>query len=640
MPEREHPRPPRLAAWLVRLAVPGRWREALLGDLVEDFHAALDAGMPIGDARRAFWRAACRSTLDAGRARRWLLASTIDHDADTTARPTGDPLMIALAHDLRLAWRSLRRAPGFTTVVVLTLALGIGCLAAFWSLFDGVLLQPLPYAEPDRLVQVWGHHVERPDGRWNSSYPDVVDLRDGATAFEQITVYQPTHANLVRDGAPPERLATTFVSANFFRLLGLSPTLGRELGEADERGEASPSVVLGEALWRRAFGADPEILGRVVQVDGVPRTIVGVAPADLTFPTRTELWMPVSALASIDVRGVHSLKVIGRLATGASLARADDEAATVAARLRVDHPSSKAQFDWRVEPLHESVAGFVRPRLTLVAGAATLLLLIVCANVSSLLLERAQRRGREVATRAALGASVGQLARGFFAEAAWLVAAGAVGGVAVAALGRRWLLAHGPALPRAIDPALDERTLAMILMASLAIGGLLTLVPAMQLLGRNLARRLGAGVLGTAGRRRGRWRAAFVVGQIALAVVLTLGAALLAESLRRLYAVDPGFDPRGVLTVDLEVSTPYVSDAWPDTVAFYEALIERVEGLPGVVSAAAAHHHAAEPGWSTSFTIEGEPAPEEGYEPEANFRPVTAGYFDTIGLPLLHGRPI
>ncbi|MEO1086523.1 MAG: FtsX-like permease family protein, partial [Acidobacteriota bacterium] len=310
----------------------------------------------------------------------------------------------------------------------------------------------------------------------------------------------------------------------------------------------------------------------------------------------------------------------------------------VTTRLRSAYPESNARRGVRLESLHDAIVGPSRGRLAMVSVAAIFLLLVVCANVSSLLLERSTQRQREMATRAALGASSAQLMRTLLAESLALAALGLAGALGVAWVVKSLLLTYGPELPRRVDPGLDARTFGIALATTALVGLLFTLVPSLHTLGRGLYRRLRVGLVGASGAAGRRWRSAFVTVQIALAVVLTLGAALLVQSLANLQSVDLGFTHEGVLTVDLEVPTPYVSDRWPETVAFYRDLIDELEEVPGVAAAAAAHQHPAKPGWSTSFTIEGEPTPPTGEKPEANFRPVTPGYFELLDIPLLAGR--
>ena len=546
--------------------------------------------------------------------------------------------MTALWTDLVFAFRSLRRSPGFTAIVALTLALGIGCLTAFWSLLDSVVLRPLPFAEPERLVQLWSEHVDGPGGRLNTSYPDYIDLRSEVDALSHLAAYQPTFANLLVGTAPPVRAPTVFVTHDFFDTLGLPMSHGRDFQADDEPEGVEPTVVISAGLWHQRFGADAGVLGTRIRVDGIDRTVIGVAPGGLDFPVDAALWVPITGLSGLEHRGVHSLQVVGRLAPDAEISVAQERIAQIAGRLREAYPQSNAQLGMRLDDLRESVVGPVRSRLLLVAAAAAFLLLVVCANVSSLLLERATRRRREVATRAALGASHGQLLRQFLAESSVLAVLGAVGALGVAWMVQGLLLEFGPELPRRVETGLDLRALGFAAGITVLLGLLLALAPGLHALGRDLFQRLRVAQVGAEDRRGRRWRASFVVAQVALAVVLTLGAGLLLQSLMRLEAVDLGFDREGVLAVDLEVSTPYVSEEWPATVAFYETLIERLESTPGVESVAAAHQHPADPGWSTGFTVAGEPEPAPGFRPDANFRPVTAGFFATAGIPLLEGE--
>lgn len=628
------PELPRGVLWWVRWTVRKEWREALLGDLEEILHADLEKGLSPARARRSALREALRSSFAGFR----ISALPWTGTSGSRSQTRGDTPMSAFFSDLRLAARGLRRVPMFTFVVVATLALGIGCVTAFWSLIDAVLLRPLPFPEPARIIQVWSESFQAPGGSWNMSYLDYQDLKSEVHGFSDLSVYQSTFSNLLRKGEAPERVPMVFISHDFFDTLGLPLAAGRDFMAMDDRKGAEATVILGAEFWRSRLGSDPSVLGSVLRVDDVPRTVIGVAPEGLRFPRVADLYLPVNGLSGTEIRGVHSLMTVGRLAPEADPAQVQEEVSRLAAHLREEYPQSNATLGMRVDSLHESLTGEVRPRLLLLCAAAGLLLLVVCANVSSLLLERVTRRRREVAMRAALGASNGQLLRHFLAESLVLVGLGIVGALGVANVVRRILLAFGPSLPRHVEPALDVRTLGFAILVTAIIGGLFALIPGLHALGRDLYRRLGVGMVGSEDRGGKRWRSAFVVAQIALAVVLSLGAALLVQSLNRLYDVDLGFDPEGILAVDMEVPTQYVSDQWPATVAFYERLIAELEARPGVRSAAAAHHHPANPGWTTSFHVKGQPEAAEGFEPEANFRPVTGGYFETVGIPLLRGR--
>ncbi|MDA8017075.1 MAG: ABC transporter permease [Thermoanaerobaculia bacterium] len=546
--------------------------------------------------------------------------------------------MTALLFDLRLALRQLLRTPGFTLVVVLTLALGIGSLTAIYSMADGVLFRPLPYEDPDELVSLFGYHVDSGAGRWNTSYPDFEDYRDRATSL-RLSVVSPRVANVLGAGDRPERLTIAWASHDLFELLGLQVIEGRDLLPEDDRLGAEPVAVLAETFWRERFGGDRQTIGRSLRIDGIPTTIVGVV-AGAALPEGAQMWLPVEQLPGTEHRGVQNLAVIGRLTNGIDLPAANAEIVRISEQIAEEYPEDNKVRRSRIESMHEATVGGVRTPILTVLGAAAFLLLIVGANVSNLLLHRAAERRREVATRAALGASSPQLMRQFLAESSWLVLGGALLGIAVAKAGIGLLLTRVPTnLPRAAEVGLDLRVMLVTVGASAAVAVVFGVVPAGEVMGRNLFRHLGAGARGVRDTASAaRVRRVLVVTEVALAVVLVIGSLLLVRSMMRLYDVETGFDPSHVLAVDLELPTAYVSDEWPQTVAFYDRLLGELEALPGVQSVGAAHQHAAAPGWGTSFAVEGEPEPEEGRRPEANFRPVTEGYFETLDIPLVEGR--
>lgn len=545
--------------------------------------------------------------------------------------------MTSFLFDLRLAGRQLRRTPGFTLVVVLTLALGIGSLTAIYSLADGVLFRPLPFDEPQELVSLFGHHVDSGRGQWNTSYPDFEDYRDRAESL-RLATYSPRVANVLGAGDRPERLTVAWASHDLFELLGLQVVAGRDLLPEDDVAGGEPVAVLSESFWRERFGGEEDAIGRSLRIDGVPTTIVGVVSGPV-LPEGAKLWMPVEQLPGTQHRGVQNLQVMGRLVDGVDVAVASAEIGRISEQIAAEYPEQSARRS-RVEPMHEATVGNLRTPILTVLGAAAFLLLIVGANVSGLLLHRAAGRGREVATRAALGASSHQLLRQFLAESVWLVVGGTLLGVAVARVGVEFLLARVPTdLPRAGEVGLDLRVLAVTAAASALVAVVFGLVPAGEVVRRNLFRHLGAGARGVRDSASAvRTRRALVVAEVALAVILVTGSMLLIRSMMRLQDVDTGFDPTHVLAVDLELPTPYVSDEWPQTVSFYDRLLAELESLPGVESVGAAHQHAAARGWGTSFSIEGEPEPEEGRAPEANFRPVTAGYFEALDIAFVDGR--
>ncbi len=629
-----------LLDWITRALLAPDAREALLGDLEEDFQHRAAA-----DARRArvgYRREAVKSIA--------ALALRPARRQQFSTRP-GDSLMYAFLYDLRLAARNLLRAPGFSLVVVLTLALGIGSVTAVFTLIDGVVLRPLPFEDPESLVHLFGHDLDSGNGRWTSSYPDFADFRDRSKSFTTLAAANAFPTNVSGHGERPARLTVGRVTHDLFELLGARVLIGRELTPEDDTPGAEPVAVITESFWRRHYGGlsaesdiraaldNTAVIGRQLTINAVTHTIVGIVE-NPHIPAGTEIFTALATQPGTEVRGVHNIQPIGRLAPGVTIEAANAELAAIAVQLGEENGGENLTRSAHLVPLHESMVGDLRQPFTLLLGAAAFVLLIVCANVSNLLLHRAAGRGREVATRSALGAGRPQLLRQFFAESSWLVSAGGALGFAFAWLGKEIQLRRIPTtLPRADAVALDGR----ILLFGLAVTGLIALVfalvPILEVNRRDLFALLGAGAReqgDSAGR--GRLKRGLVIVEIALAVVLVVGAGLMIQTMQRLADVDPGCDPERVLVVPLEMQTPFVSEDWPQTLNFADRLIQRISALPGVVAATYAYQDPSDPGWSSSFTIEGEPEPEPGYRPEVGWRPVGTDYFEAMGIPLLRGR--
>ena len=559
--------------------------------------------------------------------------------------------MNALLDDLRLAARKLWRAPGFSLVVVLTLALGIGSVTAVYTLIDGVVLRPLPFEDADALVRLYGYNTDNGTGRWSTSYPDFEDFRDRVKSFTHFAAANAYPSNVSGHQERPDRLTVGRVTHDYFDMLGTRVVIGREFAPEDDLRGAEPVAVITESFWRRHFGgpagdrADAAgsgtspVLGRRLTISAIPHTIVGVIESP-HLPAGAQLFTPLEPQPGTEVRGVHSLQPVARLAPGASIDGANAELETIAARLAEEYPDENATRGARLVPLQEAMVGRLRQPFSLLLGAAGFVLLIVCANVSNLLLHRAARRGREVATRSALGAGTSQLLRQFFAESFWLVCAGGTLGFGFAWLGKEIQLRRIPtALPRADEVALDGRILLFGLGVTSLIALVFTLMPVLEVTRRDLFGLLGAGARQQGGTAaRGRLRRALVVVEIASAVVLVVGAGLMIQTMQRLADVDPGFDPERVLSMPLELQTPFISEDWPRTLEFVDRLTERIAALPGFVAATSAYQDPTDPGWTSSFTIEGEPEPDPGRAPEAGWRPVGVGYFQAMGIPLLRGR--
>jgi predicted permease len=551
-----------------------------------------------------------------------------------------------LANDLRYAARALRRRPGFVAVVVLTLALGIGATTALFSVINGVLLRPLAFPEAERLVEVRGVSTDGNPERVgaSASYPDYLDYRDQSTRFAHLAAFRTWTTTLTAPGSEPARLQLMLATASYFPTLGVRPLVGRALVPADERPGAAAVAVLGHAFWRQRFGGDPRVVGRAITLDGVPTTVVGVLPPDAKLDRAdVQLWQPVVPGDLERVRGVHRYSLIGRLRPGATPEQATTELRAVARRLELAYPADNAKRTVELRPLHESVVGDARPALLVLFGAVTLVLLVGCANLASLFLARGAAREREMAVRAALGAGRPRLMRQWMTESLLLTLSGGVAGLLVAWLGTRALLAFVPrSIPRAAEVTLDLPVLGFLLGVSVLTGLAFGALPALQL-------RRGAGASGlagalaggraTAGRSRTRLRQGLVVAEMTLATVLVVGAALLLKSFWQLQTTQLPVRTDGVVVTRLLLpETRYDSAA--KVVRFYERLRDEVAALPGVRSAAAAYEHPIGAGWTSSYSIVGQPTPTEGDRPEARVRPVQPGYFRSVGLALRAGRDV
>jgi predicted permease len=539
--------------------------------------------------------------------------------------------------DVRYGLRALGRNSGFAAAAVLALALGIGATAAIFSVVDAVLLRPLPYREPDRLAVIL-------HGRVNPVAPaNFLDWRRQSTAFERMGAADNWVPNLT-GGTQPESVQALRVTSDILPMLGIRPLAGRVFLPEEEEPGKEHEVVLSHRLWQRRYAGDPKIVGQSVLLNGEPYTVVGVMPRGFDFPpfwaTGTQLWVPnVLALRAAN-RGGQSLRVFARLKRGVTLDFARAEMAAITARLEKQYPDSNR--DVTVSSLQETVVGDVRPALLVLLAAVAFVLLISCANVAHMLLARAAARQREVAVRAALGASRSRMIRQFLTESLVLALFGGAGGVLLALWGTKLLVSLGPAhLPRIETVALDARVLAFTLGVSLLTGIAFGLAPALKASRRGLTESLREGERGsTEGPRRNRLRNVLIASEFALALVLLIGAGLMIRSFTALEAIDPGFDPRRVLT--LMVSVAGTREAEPPLRAgFYRQAHARIRAHPGVASASAINHlPLAGDIWGSSFTIEGRPIPAPGESPKAAYRVTLPGYFTAMGIPILQGRDI
>ena len=546
--------------------------------------------------------------------------------------------MSAWFRDLRFAFRLLRRQPAFSGVAVVTLALGIAATTAVFTVVYGVLMRPLPYRDPDRLVMLFYGH-EGQTSPWFSplNYRDYVDQ---SAVFSSAAAITPITANLTGAGEP-ERLPGAKVSWNYFNVLGASMALGRGFVEADNEGDGN-RLVLSHGLWQRRFGANPDIVNTTTTIDGRTMTIVGVASAEVRFPATAEFWQPL-IFAPADLaptaRGAQWVQVLARLRDGVSPEQATAALDTVAARLAIAFPQSERNATLATVALHERIVGNSRPTLLILFGAVLLVMLIACANVANLLLARAQGRGREISVRAALGASRWQLIRQLLIESLMLGVLGTITGAALAWLPVRSLVLLAPSsIPRLSDVAIDGHVLAFAAAAAIVTSLVFGLAPALSMSGHasGAGVALSRGAIGHAGTKP---RRLLVVAELALAVVLLAGAGLLIRSYIELQRVTPGFDPDRVVTFAL--SLPATKYAEPGRVnTFASSLLSRLEGEPGVESIATARGLPFSTGLNalTGFRRAGLPEPDSASMPSASLRIVSVDYFKTLRIPLRSGR--
>jgi putative ABC transport system permease protein len=541
--------------------------------------------------------------------------------------------------DLRHALRSLRHAPGFTAVAIVTLGLGIGANTAIFSVVHGVLLRPLPYHQPERLVVVRETYG---DGhRGSSSGPNFIDWRARNRTFEQLSAYR-IHMLTVSGDGDPEEITGAYVTSGFFRMLGVPLAAGRGFEPDEEDGEAR-TVVLSDGFWRTRFAADPAVVGRTVRLNARPYTVIGIAPPGFAFPARSQVWLPAELrVGRAANRDSHSLDVLGRLKPGVTLEAARADLGAISADLAREFPLSNTGRGVELTPLATDTLRAIRPALLLVAGAVALVLLIACANIANLFLARASGRQRELAVRAALGAGRWRIARQLLAESVVLAVLGGAAGVLLASWGVQTLLALRPrGIPRLDEIGIDVVTLGFTLMISLLVGIGFGLAPALTLSGRDPAAWLrGEGRGSSEGRARLRLRHALVVVQVSLALVLLVGASLLVVTVRRLTAIEPGFDPDRALVFDL----PAMAARYPDQrrhTAFIQRVLESLAAIPKAEAVGAVFYLPLDRGAvSGDFVFEGASPPQPGRESYASYRLVSGDFFRALGIPIRRGRPL
>ncbi len=535
--------------------------------------------------------------------------------------------------DLRYGWRSLTKSPQFTAAALLTLAVGIGASASIYSVVQAVLLRPLPYQDPSRLVRVAGTN---PQNKLSpASVPEFYDWREQSESFQSLAAYHRWTLNVTGQGEV-ERVTSAVLSANLFGLLGVQPQLGRAF-ELDGP-TIEPLVVLAHGIWQRRYGGSAEAVGKTVILDGESHQIIGVMPEGFEYPAGAEMWQALSYGPNTVPRGVQFLEVLGRLKEGASLEEARQEMDAVAARLEQQYPEHHAQRGIRLTPLREQMVGHLSGQFLYLQLAVILVLAIACFNVANLQLSRASARQGEVAVRMALGAGRSRLVRHFLAESLLLAGAAGIAGLLISYWGVRFVVRFGPrSIPRLDETSIDWGVLAFILAAVLISGIAVGLAPALHFSSRDLNQSLKAGGRSRIGAPGAR--SLFVFLEVAVALVLLVGAGLLIESFVRLGRVSPGFNPRNLLTMHLALPPNRYPES-THTVAFFDQLMERIESLPSVESATAAFTLPLQPGMRVSdgFIIDDQPQGQGETQKNAFLRPVRPSYFRTMGIPVLQGR--
>ena len=547
--------------------------------------------------------------------------------------------MDTLLQDLRYAARKLLRTPGFTLVAVATLALAIGATTAVYSIVDGVLLEPLPFHEPDRLVRV--ESVDRQGKSFPISPADYLDYGAQTSSFSGMAQFMAGSGNFATNDGEPTRLDRLTVGPSFFSVLGLNPVRGRFFAGAEGEPGSQGVVVISEKLWRSRFAAASDAIGRTITIDERPFTIIGIAPKSADYPQSVDVWTPRTIMPSSDpsARGGHAFYAVARLKPGVTVARGKADISAVAKRLSEQYPETNSGFGASIAPLQEQLVGNLRPTLFAILGSVAFVLLIACANVANLLLVRASARSGEMAVRTALGAGTARIVRQLVTESLLLAVAGATIGTALAVWVVRSIVALGPRLlPRLADVSVNGRVLAVTAAVSILTGLLFGLVPALYTARPDIASMLRESVRGTSRGGLGRLRAGLVVAELALAVVLLIGAGLLIKSFVALMKVDPGFRTENVVTFDL--SLPAAKYGKDDAkIAAMTNLSQHLAALPGTEKVGVINGRPlGRMLMMTMFDVVGQPPNDPMHRTIVEVHPASPSFFEAMGMSLKKGR--
>jgi len=544
-----------------------------------------------------------------------------------------------ILQDVRYSGRLFLKNPAFSLVVVLTLALGISANTAIFSFANGILLRPLPYPDSDRLAVVDETALKRGVNSMSVSYPNFLDWRERNTVFEGIGLHFGTNRFALSGNGQAEELRGSYVSYGLFEVLRVSPVLGRTIAKAEDTPDTDDVVILGYELWQRRFGGDTKIIGQRIALNTYSRTVIGVMPPGFKFPEESELWAPLGLTPQTFTRTDHGLSAIARLKDGVTFEQAQAEMDRIAAQIEQENPVSNEGLGVGVTSLHKNLSGDYRKALFILLGVVGCVLLVACVNVANLMLARASARQKEVALRAALGASRLRVIQQLLTESLMLAVAGGVLGLLLSVGALRLLLASIPIkLPFWMNFGIDLRVLAFTVGVTVLTGLVFGSIPALQTSRVNLNDTLKEGGRRSLTSIRTFSRSVLVIAEIALSLVLLVGAGLMIQSFLRLRSVDVGLNPKGVATASVTLPRLKYPEK-PQRAAFFKQLVEQVTALPGVEAAAATATVPLSGGfWGRSLTVEGYPVLSVGQAPMIQHTVVTPNYFRTMGIILLSGR--
>jgi putative ABC transport system permease protein len=542
--------------------------------------------------------------------------------------------------DIRYGFRMLLKHKSFTAVAVIALGLSIGANTAIFSLVNGVLLRPLPFPNAERIIFIEGKNLAAGITQSNISFLDFTDWSQQTDLFANAAAYWTGEAHLGADGAEPERVPRAGVTAGFFSVLGVQPGLGRAFVPEDDKGWPQTVAIISHGLWKRRFGSDPAIVGKQVQLSSMPLTIIGVMPAGFEYPEQTQIWVPTAVNRLQEPRDNRVWSAIARLNAGIDLQQAQTRLSAISAQLAKQFHETNNGWDVSLSPLHERLVRDVKPSLLALLGAVGFVLLIACANVANLLLARSAARQKEIAIRAAMGASRSRVLRQMLTESILLSAIGGVAGLVLSIWLTDLLMSMLPeGAPRIEQAGIDYRVLAFALGVSALTGILFGIVPALQASKLDVTSALKEGGRSGEGHRRTSARSLLLIGEVALSLMLLVGAGLLIKSFVRLQEVRPGFNPHNVLTARLSLQGPNYK-ANNSVVDFFRQLKERMEAEPGVLAVGGSVNLPLNPtgyGIGRGFIPEGRPLAVEESK-EAMFSAITGDYFRALQIPLLSGR--